>query len=138
MRFRLITKNQFQLKFMALILLSIVVPVFLIGGCLYYLIFQILAEQLGIPESIAENLNPVLYKVNFLLIVGLPPVFAVIFWWALALTHRVVGPFKRVEEDLRKITEKGEYSIRLKVRKKDYIRPMAELINKLIEKLEKR
>ena len=138
MRFRLITKNQFQLKFMALILLSIVVPILLIGGCLYYLIFQILAEQLGIPESIAENLTPVLYKVNFLLIVGLPPIFILIFWWALTLTHRVVGPFKRMEEALRKIAEKNDYSIRLKVRKKDYIRPMAKLINKLIDKLGKR
>lgn len=138
MRFKLITKNPFQLKFMALILLSIVVPIFLIGGCLYYLIFQILAEQLGIPESIAENLNPVLHKVNLLLILGLPPVLIIIFWWALALTHRVVGPFKRMEDTLRKIDEKNDYSIRLKVREKDYIRPMAELINRLIEKLEKR
>jgi methyl-accepting chemotaxis protein len=129
-----ITKNQLQLKFLALILLSILVPLFLVGGCLYYLIFQILAEQLGIPESIAQNLVPVLHKMNFLLILGLPPVLILIFFLATVLTHRLIGPITRLERELKRISE-GDYSVRLKLRKGDDLLPMVNIINRIVDKL---
>ena len=137
MRIRFITNNKLQLKFLALILLSIMIPLFVVGGCLYYFIFQIMAEQLAIPESIARNLIPVLHKINFLLLVSLPPVIILIFVVAALLTHRVTGPLWRLENDLKKISE-GDYSVRLKIRKDDDLRPVVDIINKIIDRLEGR
>lgn len=137
MRLKYILKSHLQLKLLALILLSILIPLFTVGGCLYYVMFQVMAEQLGIPESIAQNLIPVLHKINFLLLVGLPPVLILIFILAIVLTHRLVGPLERLERDLEKISV-GNYSVRLKLRKKDDLKPLADTINKIIDKLERR
>lgn len=137
MRLKFITGNPLQSKFLALILLSILLPLFVVGGCLYYLIFQVMAEQLAIPESIAYNLIPVLHKINFLLIVGLPPIVIVLFMWGVTLSHKLCGPLRRLENDLRKISD-GDPNIRLKIRKDDDLRPLADVINKIIDKLERK
>ena len=137
MRLRIITKNPLQRKYLLLILFSTLLPVFVVAGCLYYLIFQIMAEQLAIPESIAYNLMPVLHKINFLLLIGLPPIVIFLFLWGTILTHRLIGPLNRLENDLREISE-GNYSVRLKLRKDDDLRPIADTINKIIDKLEKK
>jgi len=137
MRLKYILNSQLQMKFLLLILLCILIPLFAVGGCLYYLIFQILAEQLGIPESIAANLIPVLNKINFLLLVGLPPVLVLIFILAIILTHRLIGPLNRLERDLKRISE-GDYSVRLKLRKNDDLRPIADTINTIIDRLERK
>lgn len=136
MRLRFITKNPLQRKYFVLIFFSIMIPLFIVGGCLYYLIFQIMAEQLAIPESIAYNLIPVLHKINFLLIIGLPPVIILLFIWGTILTHRLFGPLERLEKDLEKISE-GDYSVRLKLRKDDDLKPIADVVNKIIDKLKK-
>lgn len=134
MRLRFITKNPLQLKYLALILFSILAPLFVVGGCLYYFIFQIMAEQLAIPESIAYNLIPVVNKINLILIIGVPPIIILLFIWGVSLTHRLIGPLKRLEEDLKKIA-KGDYSIRVKIRKDDDLKPIADVVNEIIDKL---
>ena len=137
MRSRFITGNPFQFKYFALILLSTILPLLVVMGCLYYLVFQIMAEQLAIPESIAYNLIPVVKRINFLLIVGMPPIIILLFIWGAILTHRLIGPLARLEKDLKKISS-GAYSARLKIRKDDDLRPLADAINKVIDKLEKK
>lgn len=137
MRFKFVTKNSVQRKYLALILSSIALPLLIAGGCLYYLMFQIMAEQLAIPEAIACNLIPVLKKINFLLIIAIPPIAILLFILAAILTHKLIGPIDRMERDLKKISD-GNYSLRIRIRKDDNLRPMAEAINKIIDQLEKR
>ncbi len=137
MRIRFITKNPLQAKYLVLILISILLPLFIVGGCLYYLLFQIMAEQLAIPESIACNLIPVAEKINFLLLIGIPPVVIFLFIWGAVLSHKMIGPLERLEDDLRKISN-GDYSMRLQIRKDDDLRPIADAINKIIDKLERK
>jgi signal transduction histidine kinase len=114
-----------------------IIPTVFVGGCLYYFIFTVMAEQLLLPDVIAENLLPAIHKINFLLIVGLPIVFAVMLGWAIFLSYRFVAPLERLEEDLEKIDE-GDYSVRLQIRKDHDLSPIADVINDLVEKLEKR
>ncbi len=137
MRIRFITKNPLQTKYLALIFVSILLPVFIVGGCLYYLLFQIMAEQLAIPESIAYNLFPVVERINFLLLVGVPPIVILLFIWGAVLSHKMIGPLERLENDLKKISE-GDYSMRLRIRKDDDLRPIADVINRIIDKLERK
>jgi len=137
MRIRFFTKNPLQSRYLALILISILLPLFLVAGCLYYLIFQIMAEQLAIPEAIAYNLFPVVERINFLLLLGIPPIVVLLFIWGAVLSHRLMGPLERLEDDLRKISD-GDYSIRLKIRKDDDLRPIADAVNKIINKLEQK
>ena len=134
MRINLFTKHKLQLRYLTLIIIAMTVPALIVGSCLYYFIFTIMAEQLGIPEAIAINLMPVLKKINFMLIAGLVPLFILLFLWGLRLSHRFSGPLERIEKDLDKILE-GDTSIRFKVREKDDIRNIVDKLNKLIEKL---
>lgn len=134
MRIRLFKWTKLQFRYLMLVIISMLVPTLIVGSCLYYFIFTIMAEQLGIPEAIAINLIPVLNKINFMLITGLIPLFILLFLWGLILSHRFSGPLERIEKDLNKILE-GDTSIRFKVREKDDIRGIVDKLNKLIERL---
>ena len=89
-----------------------VIPTVFVGGCLYYLIFTVLAEQLALPDVIARDLVPVIESINYVLIIGLPIVFVILLTWAVILSYRFVAPLERLEEDLALIDE-GDYSVRL-------------------------
>jgi len=115
--------------------LAVVLPTFLFAFCLYYLIFYLMAEQLGIPESIAYNITPVLNKINLILLLGLPGIIIALLFWGLLISHRIAGPVYRLEKELDKIS-KGNFSLRIKFRKKDELASVAEGINKVLDKAE--
>lgn len=120
---------------MMIMLLSMVLPTVFVGGCLYYLIVTIMAEQIAFPDVIARDLVPVIQSINFTLFVGLPIVFAVLMTWAAILSYRFVAPLERLEEDIERI-DKGDYSIRIQIEKDHDLAPIATVINDLVHKLE--
>jgi methyl-accepting chemotaxis protein len=134
-RKRYFIKSGLQIRYLRLILLAIILPTFLLALCLYYLIFYLMAEQLGIPESIAYNITPVLNKINIILLTGLPVISILLLSWGLVISHRIAGPVYRLEQDLKKIAE-GNFSLRIKLRKKDELASIAEGINKVLDKVE--
>jgi len=115
-----------------------VVPLVFAVGCLYYLIFKIMAEQLGVPEYIAYNLFPVINKINLILLIGVPPLLIVLIVWGIVLSHQFAGPMERLEKDLHRIVDHGEYNRRIKVRKNDDMAPIVAAINRILEKLEEK
>jgi len=78
----------------------------------------------------------VVHKINYILIIGLPVVFVVIMTWAVHLSKRFVGPLERLEEDLMKI-DSGDYSVRIHIKDDHDLKPIANVINHLMDKLEK-
>ena len=125
--------TSFQKKLLLLIFASAVIPTSIVGIALYYLIFNLLAWQIGIPEAIAYNLIPVLRKINLIILISLPVVFLLIWFIALELSHRISGPLFRLERELdERIAGKGQGHIRL--RPKDELRVLVDKINKLINK----
>jgi nitrate/nitrite-specific signal transduction histidine kinase len=113
-----------------------IIPTVFVAGCLYYFIFTVLAEQMVLPDVIARDLLPVVYKINFILAVGLPAVFVVMLSWAIILSYRFVAPLERLEEDLEKI-DNGDYTVRLQVQKDHDLAPIAGVINDLVDKLDR-
>lgn len=89
-----------------------------------------------LPDIIARDLMPVIQRINVLLAIGLPIVFAVIGAWAFILSYRFIAPLERLEEDLQKIDE-GDYSVRLEVQDDHDLKPVADIINDLVDKLDK-
>ena len=138
LRTKYLTGSHIQMKYLGLLMLSMVVPLVFVGGCLYYLIFSIMAEQIGIPEYIAHNMFPVISKVNLILLIGIPPLFALLMLWGVVLSHRFAGPVERLEGELKNVTEHEHYSHRIKVRRNDDMKPIVDSINGLIGKLEER
>ncbi len=136
-RIRFLVKKGMQFRFLGLILISVLLPTLLVGACLYWLIFSMMAQQLGIPESIAYNLPPVISRVNGILIVGLPVLLLLLLGWGLLLSHRIAGPIYRLERELDRIAREGDFSVRLKLRRNDELGSVADGINKVLERIEK-
>jgi len=136
-RTKYLTGSHIQIKYLSLLLISMVVPLVLVGYCLYYLIFTLMGEQIGIPEYIAYNLSPVVTKMNAMLLVGVPPLFLLLLLWGIILSHRFAGPLERLEKELKDVLEDEKYKHRIVLRKHDDIKPIADAINKLLDKLEK-
>ena len=134
----ILTNKRVQLKYLVLLVISMAVPLLFAIGCLYYLILTLVAEQLGIPESIAYNLFPVVKKINAVLAVGLPPLFLLLIWWGTVLSHRFAGPLQRIEKELHKITHNHDFTHRIILRKNDDVKPVADAINKLLDSIHKK
>ena len=120
-----------QRKIMILVFFAAVVPAAIVAACLYYLIFNMMAWQLGIPEFVAYNLIPVARKVNLIILIALPISLFVIWFIALELSHRVAGPLYRLEKELDERIS-GEKKSPIILRAKDELKALADKINKLI------
>jgi len=120
-----------QNKTLLLVFVAAVVPTAIIAVCLYYLIFNMLAWQLGIPEAVAYNLVPVARKVNLIILIALPVALFIIWFMALELSHRIAGPLYRLEKELNERIE-GKKSGPIQLREKDELKALADKINRLI------
>jgi len=118
-----------QLRYMGLVAVPLVV---LLGG-LYYLIYYSVFTQMLIPEAIVTTLLPAMKKVNITVAVILPVALYLILRAALIYSNRVIGPVPRLERELDRVIA-GDYSVRLKARNKDELQ---SLISKLIVLLER-
>lgn len=121
-----------QKKILFLVFFAGFLPVVIVSAGLYYLIFNLLAYQMVIPEIIINNLIPVLQKVNIVLLIAMPLVFFVIWLSALELSHRIAGPLYRMEKELDGIIEGIKHGPII-LRRKDELQVLAKKINKVIE-----
>jgi methyl-accepting chemotaxis protein len=137
-RKNIFANKRVQLKYLVLLIISMIVPILFCIGCLYYLIFTIMAEQLGIPESIAYNLLPVVNKINTILAIGLPPLFLLLIWWGAVLSHRFAGPLDRLAKELHKISHSHDFSAKIHLRRNDDVKPLADAINKLLDSIHRK
>ena len=126
-----------QIKILGMLLISIVVPVFFVGTYLYLLIFDIINNMPETSGFVAASLGPVLHKTNMTILLSGIPIFLLILIWGLIFSHRLVGPMKRLQRNLDEMTKKGDGRSRLIVRKNDYIKPLIESVNRLLDKVAK-
>lgn len=125
--------TSFQKKLLVLVLAAALIPAAIVAICMYYLIFNMMGRQLGIPEAIAYNLMPVLYRVNIILAFAIPISLVLIWIIAMELSHRVAGPLYRIEKELdERIAGKKHGPIKL--RRTDEFKLLADKINRLINK----
>lgn len=122
-----------QNKTLILVFAAAVIPAAVVGICLYYLMFNLMAWQLGIPEAVAYNLVPVARKINIIVAVVLPIALLAIWFMALELSHRIAGPIYRIEKELDKIIA-GEKGTHIKLRRNDELKSLAEKISRLIHR----
>jgi len=123
--------NKLHEEIFITVFFATLVPMLLVTILLYYLIFQITAEQFGIPEAIAYNIIPAARQVTLILLITTPVAVVALMYLAHKLTHRLVGPFDRIirELDDRIINNKKDPII---IRKKDKFVPLVDKINKLL------
>ncbi len=59
------------------------------------------------------------------------------FWFSVRESHRIAGPAYRLGISIRRMSE-GDYNFRIALRKADYLKPVANALNTLLEDLENR
>src|SRR3989344_5978782 len=92
--------NQMHREIFWVIFLAVFAPTIITTVSLFYLIFNITAEQMGIPEAIAYNIMPAAQRVTIILLVTIPLATVGILVLAHKLTHNIVGPFDRIVREL--------------------------------------
>jgi len=120
-----------QNKLLLVLFLCAVIPMAIAVLSLYYLVFNLLAWQIGIPEEISNNLVPVVQKINIIILVALPIVLFIMWLVALEISHRIAGPLLRLERDLDDHIS-GKSHGQIKLRPKDELKILTDKINKLI------
>jgi hypothetical protein len=121
-----------QKKLILFIFLAAVLPVIIVTVCLYYLIFNLLSQQMGIPEAIAYHVIPVAKKVSFIIFTAVPITLLIIWVMALELSHRIAGPLYRIEKELdERIRARKNWPI--KVRDKDELKHLVDRLNSILD-----
>lgn len=131
-RKRYYIRGDIQGRYLFAIIVSAIIPVFLVAGCLYYLMAEMMAQELAFPDAIYAHLVPVLKKIGYIMLIGLPIIFLLILFWGIIISHKFAGPIHRLEEDLAKILG-GDLSVRIRFRKRDRLENLALQLNKLLE-----
>lgn len=121
----------FERKMLILIFVSAVAPAAIVTVCLYYLIFNQIAWQIGIPEAIAYNVIPVAQKVSAIILISIPIMLVLIWFVALELSHTIAGPLDRLEKEL-EARISGEKKGHIKVRKRDELKTLVDKINRIL------
>lgn len=133
-RKKVIFANRLHKEVLLLVFLAAIIPAIVVSLCLYYLIFNITASEIGIPEFIAYNVIPAAQKVTFILLVSAPTIILLILIFAYKVSHRIVGPFDRIIRELDETIE-GKRKGPIVLRKGDKFLPLVERINKILAKI---
>lgn len=123
--------NALHREIFTLIALASLLPAITVMILLYYLIFSVTANQIAIPEAIAYNIIPAAQKVTIILLSVAPALIITILIIAYKITHKIIGPFNRIIQELDEHLE-GKKEGGITIRKPDKFSPLVERINKLL------
>jgi len=125
-----VVDNVFQYRTVAILLIVVLcgLAAFTAGILLVFVLLRAQGRALS-GERLLSLFPPIL--VNDLVIM----VFLVIA--GIYLTHRIAGPVNRVEMDIDRVLD-GERKVRVRFRRNDAFRELAEKVNQLIERIDDR
>jgi len=133
-RRRYIVRRHFQLKYVGLILSVVIISALVSGYTIYYNSWTLLGDNLAnvYPQG---RLVQIFRSVNIRFMINL--IFVSMFCIGIGIlaSHRIAGPVYRMLKFLEHAA-KGDYSQRLRLRKGDEFKELAESINKLMDKIE--
>ena len=133
-RQRLFVNRNLQSPFVGLMLFVLLIMVVGASAAVYFTLWATLKSfrPLSDPSSIA-----ILTTVGLLLVLEVLIVAPLIFMAGLYLTNRVAGPLVRIKAALEEMS-RGNFDVRLKLRKGDLMDDVAERINSLADSLRQR
>ncbi|NQT90419.1 MAG: hypothetical protein HQ558_04100 [Candidatus Omnitrophica bacterium] len=128
-----IIKRAFQFKYTGTILFFIFLTAILSCGVVYFATFPYLSEKLAnvYPQG---RLTAVLGSAYTKLFLSTALMVPIAVWFGIILSHRVAGPWYRLENIIRGIAE-GDHTLEVKLRKGDELQSLAGAINTLTKSL---
>lgn len=134
-RKRFLIRKKFQLKYSGLILSVIFLSALVSGYTIYYNVWYHLGGKLAAvyPQG---RLIEIFRFVNVRLALNMFFVSLLCAGVGIMVSHRIAGPVYRMIKFLDSLSE-GNYERRIKLRKRDELKDLAEAINRLVERLDK-
>lgn len=124
-------EKKFQIKFISIFIVILILGSFVSGALLYFLSNQELGRSFYSAHSRIKNLweilLPAVLTTSFttVIMISLLAVFVVLF-----LSHKIAGPLYRFEKSLEEVG-KGNLSLYTKLRDDDEIKPVAKTFNQM-------
>jgi len=135
-RKQLIVNPGVQYKLLCLILVSVLIPTLLTFTSLFFLIQSIIVEAQIESEVVYSALMFLTHKVFIILFLGFVFITVLLLTWSLIFIHRIVGPLFRLEKELDKVID-GKTISKIRFRKHDSFKALADKINILIDRAQK-
>lgn len=127
-----------QFFFSGITVYFIFVIIITIGGLTYFFTLNTILTQLELENKLIDAYE-VIRKINLILLkrigISLIMLLLLTFYLQIRFLHRIAGPLFRIEKCLREISE-GKKVEKIKLRKKDFYKSLAEAVNKVIEYIE--
>jgi len=126
-------KRAFQLKYASVILFFIFITMVISSSAIYLAIFPFLSEKLAnvYPQG---RLVGILRNANMKAILSTAVILPIAAWIGIILSHRIAGPWYRMEVILREIAE-GSLISDVQLRKGDELQSLADAVNKVTSNL---
>ena len=133
LRRRIVTQPTYQWS------VTYVIVGFLVGSVALslVLVFSAVASALRDMNALDETLLATVFgRVAWVLAIELLVLVPLLIWAGLWITHKVVGPFGRIKSMLDQLG-RGNYTVRLNLRKGDVLIELAEAINRLADSMQR-
>lgn len=132
-RTRLLIAEKFQIRYVSVILLLMLVTAVITGCMVYFTSWEMFGEKLAAvyPQSL---LFEIFNKVNAVLIFRLLLILPIVVFIGLLLSSRIAGPMYSILRFIRKISG-GSYDGVLRVRKGDELKDISDELNNMTSKL---
>ena len=136
LRKKIFVDRGLQLRFAKFVLLLTAGGALVTGLVVFYTTYFILGEKLArvYPQG---QLISVFRTVHVALFVAMAAVLPFIFYASLVFSHRIAGPLPKIYRTLRAIGD-GQFNQKLTLRQYDELRDLADVINEMSVKLQKR
>ena len=137
----ILRKNYFvqrgmQLRFARFVILLAFISALLASGAIFFTTFMLMGEKLAhvYPQA---RLVVIFQSVYFWAAMSVLAAVPFIFLGAIIFSHRIAGPLAKIYSALDMIGE-GNFNLKLTLRNTDELRELADHINAMAEKLQKR
>ena len=132
-RRRILIKRAFQLRYVGAILFFVLLITLISTITIYAAIFPYLSEKLAnvYPQG---RLVMVLRNANMKVLMSTAVVLPIAVWVGIMFSHRIAGPWYRMEVILREIAE-GSLTARVNLRKGDELQSLGDAINEVTDNL---
>jgi len=133
-RRRYLVRKGFQLRYVGLILAVALLSALISGYTVYHNSWILLGDKLANVYPQGELVS-IFRSVNVKLAINLIFISILCVGLGIIASHRIAGPVYRMKVFLTGVIS-GDYTKRLKLRKSDELTDLADVINRLVDKLE--
>lgn len=126
-----IIKRALQFKYIAVVLIAMILVAFTVGWDVYYTVGR------AIMELEAPGLYPIMVKINNLMLGKLAVLLVIVFIIAIFVSHKFAGPIFKFERSCDTIA-KGDLTYRVHLRSGDELIELQDKFNGMVSKIQKK